>query len=236
MLLITPGCQIRRQAAPVGVGLLHVRGVARATDRAALSPVAWAPDGGRFAYGGRDGVWVHTLGDAAGAKIAPGETVTAVAWSPTANVLAYVDRGALSMVRLDGRGLRRIPVQGLVSQPVWAPGGDRLAVIVRQPGNGKATSRLWLTSPDGATLRQILWNPPSGRDIVTLGWFPDTLYLFVGLAPSEGGATVEWWKLRISYPEFRRLPSPPRPALESSIAPDGHWVAFVAEESEGARA
>lgn len=232
--LAASGCQVRRQAAPVGVGVLRVQHVTRATDRAALSPIAWSPDGRRFAYG-RDGVWVHQIGDAAGTKITSGEVVTAVAWSPTADVMAYVDRGVLWTVRPDGRNRRRIPIPGVVSNPVWAPGGDRLVVAARQVSASGASSRLWLTSPDGTLLRAIQWNP-NARRITALGWFPDTLHLFVGLATPDGEATVEWWRVRIAYPDFRRLPGPPQPVLESVLSPKADWVAFVSGEGGGERA
>lgn len=202
-----------------------MREVVRASDRAALSPIAWSPDGRRFAYGARDGVWIHTVGETQGTKIADGEVVTAVAWSFAADAIAYVDRGALWIVRPDGRGRRAIPIAGVVSHPVWAPAGDRLAVVV-QPA-GQNTAHLWLTSPQGAVIRQILWNPPS-RWIGTLGWFPNPLYLFVALARPNDNATVEWWKIRIAYPDFRRLPGPPRPALDPVLSPSGEWIAFLA--------
>lgn len=199
--------------------------MARASDRAALSPIAWSPDGRRFAYGARDGVWVHAVGEAGGTKIAGGEVVTAVAWSSAADAIAYVDRGALWIVRPDGGARRAIPIAGVVSRPVWAPAGDRLAVTV-QPA-GQNTAQLWLTSPQGAVIRQILWDPP-GRWIGALGWFPNALYLFVGLARPNDNATVEWWKIRIAYPDFRRLRSPSRPALDPVLSPSGEWIAFLA--------
>ncbi|MDR7523125.1 MAG: hypothetical protein QN168_11735 [Armatimonadota bacterium] len=225
-------CQVGRQPAPVGVRFLQVGEVERATDRAALSPVAWSPDGSRFAYGGRDGVWVHHLGDPAGRKIAEGAAVTAVAWSRAANALAFVDRGILWIVHPDGRSSRRVPVAGLVTLPLWAPGGDRLAFVVRPPGG---PARLWITSPDGALLRMIGWDPRD-RTVSALGWFPDALHLFVGLAAHATQTTTEWWRVRIAYPDVRRLEGPPRPALESALSPDGAWVAFVAEEEDQERA
>ncbi len=215
------------------MGLLEVRGVARATDRAALSPIAWSPDGRRFAYGGRDGVWVHPLGDPGGAKIAGGEVVTAVAWSVAADALAVVDRGALWTMRPDGSARRRIDVPGLVSRPVWAPGGDRLAVIVHlQSGaGGPGRTQIWWTSPDGSTVRQILWGP-AGRQVVALNWYPDALYLFAGLA-ADGEATVEWWRVRIAYPDFLRLADPPHPVLDPVLSPTGTWIAYVAASGTG---
>lgn len=228
------GCQVRRQAAPVGVGLLAVEAVGRATDRAALSPTAWSPDGRRFAYGGRDGVWVHAVGDPAGIRLTSGEVVTAVAWSSSADALAFVDRGTLWTIRPDGGDRRKIPIPGLASMPVWAPGGDRLAVVVRRVGEQDPGTSLWVTSPDGATLRRILWEPQARR-VAGLGWFPDALHLFVALAGAQGEATAEWWKVRIAYPDARRLAGPPVPAMEPVLSPGGRWLAYVASEAGGER-
>jgi Tol biopolymer transport system component len=233
-MLLAAGCQVRRQAAPVGVGLLAVAEVARATDRAALSPVAWARDGRQFAYGGRDGVWVHRLGDAVDAKIASGEAVTAVAWSQTANALASVDRGELWTMRPDGSARRRIDVSGFVSQPAWAPGGDRLAVVVQPPravGAQVAPSQIWWTSPDGATVRRVQWE--AGGRIVALGWFPDALYLFAGVATSGTDAALEWWRVRIAYPDFVRLAHPRHQTLDPVLSPTGEWIGYVAAGGAG---
>jgi hypothetical protein len=245
VLLAAAGCQVRRQSAPVGVGLMEVAGVARATDRAALSPVAWSPDGRRFAYGGRDGVWVHGPGETRGARLAPGEAVTAVAWSRTAGSIAYVDRGVLYTMQPDGARRRRIAVRGVVSLPVWAPGGDRLAMAVHQPGagapacgapgSGAPGPRVCVTSPDGTMLRQIMWEPRSGS-IAALGWYPDALHLFVGVASADGETIAEWWRIRISYPDFRRLSAVPEHVVEAASSPSGEWVAYIAAEAGGERA
>lgn len=199
----------------------------RATDHPALSGISWSPDGKRFAYGGRDGVWVHSVGDVAGTRIADGEVITAVAWSSAADVLAYVDRGALWMIGPEGRGRRAIPIAGVVSRPVWAPAGDRLAIVVQAAGQNVPS--LWWTSPRGTIVRQIQWDPRN-RWIGALGWFPEALYLFVGLARPDGDATIEWWKVRIAYPDFRRLQSPATAALDPVLSPSGRWVAFAALE------
>lgn len=229
------GCQVHRRAAPIGIGLLRVGEVVRATDRPALSPMVWSPDGGQFAYGSRDGVWVHHVGDATGRKIAPGEAVTILAWSPADGTLAYVDRGALWVVQSDGSLRRRIPIRGIAAGPTWAPGGDRLAFAVRTVGSGPAESQLWIAGPGGAEPQQIRWQL-KGRHIGALGWFPDSLHLFVGLTSQDGEASVEWWQVRTAHLDSRRLPGPPFPVAEAVLSPTGEWVAFVAGSPGAERA
>jgi Tol biopolymer transport system component len=178
---------------------------------------------------------VHGIDDRAGARIAQGATVTAVAWSGTADVLAYIDRGVLYTVRPDGRERRRIPLRGVVSHPVWAPGGDRLVTAVHQPGGAAPSARLWVLSPDGVLLREILWDL-RGHGVAALGWYPDSLYLFVGLAAPDGETVAEWWRVRIAYPDFRRLPGPPARVVESLLSPNGEWIAYVEAVPGGERA
>jgi Tol biopolymer transport system component len=221
---------VRRQPAPVGVALLGAAAVEPASDHAALSPAAWAPDGRRFAYGTRDGVWIHGARGTADRRVVSGRAVTAVAWSAAADWLAYVDRGTLHTVRPDGRDARRVAVPGVAGRPVWAPGGDRLVFTVRQ--TSPPATRLWITSPDGATLRPILWDT-GGRQVVALSWYPDAVHLFVALAARDGEAIAEWWRVRIAYPDFRRLPGLPPRAIDAAMAPNAEWIALVTDEPGG---
>jgi Tol biopolymer transport system component len=228
LAVLAAGCEVRRERPPVGLAFLRVEGVARATQQSALSPVAWAPDGRRFAFGARDGVWVQRVDGDAAVRLAPGQVVTAVAWAPMAQALAYVDRGELWVVRADGSGRRRVPLPGPVTAMAWAPVGDRLAAVVRARGPGQRVE-LWWTSAAGNILRHVLWTPP--RPVAGLGWFPDALYLFV---PLEGdGGSAEWWKVRIAYPDVRLLQRRDPPAREVALAPGGAWVAFVAAADRG---
>jgi Tol biopolymer transport system component len=217
----------------VGVGVLQVREVARATERPALSPVAWSGDGRRFAYGTRDGVWVQAVSEGRDERIVRGGVVSAVAWSAPADVIAYVDRGALSTVRPDGRDRRAIPLSGLVTAIAWAPGGDRLAAVARA-SEGAEDQLIW-TSPEGTVVRRIQWDP-RGKRIVGLGWFPDMLHLFVALAPPGGDVATEWWSIRIAYPDFVKIAGPARAALDSVLSPSGQWIAFVTADGGRQRA
>jgi Tol biopolymer transport system component len=216
----------------VGLGLLGPADVGPASAHAALSPVAWAADSRRFAYGTRDGVWVHRADESVDRRVASGGAVTALVWSAVADWIAYVDRGVLYTMRADGRDARRVAASGIVARPVWAPGGDRLIFAVRQTNPSR--SRLWITSPDGATLRPIQWESGAG-EIVSLSWYPDAVHLFVAVAATGGETIAEWWRVRIAYPDFRRLPGLPPRTLEAAMAPNAEWITLVTDEPGGER-
>ena len=61
VLLLLSACQVRRGPAPAGVALLRIGAPVRLTDRAALSPAAWAPDGTSLAYADGRGLWIATV-------------------------------------------------------------------------------------------------------------------------------------------------------------------------------
>lgn len=227
---------MQRRTAPVGTRLLQVSDVVRATDRPALSPLSWSSDGGQFAYGSRDGVWVHRVGDPVGNKIAPGGAVTSLAWAPVDGTLAYVDRGVLWLVQSDGSHRRRVSIQGIADRPTWSPAGDRLVFLTRTVGAaGPAASQLWIVGSDGVAPQQIGWQPKARR-VGALGWFPDALHLFVGLTAQGGGAAVEWWQVRAAYPEARRLVTPQGRVMGAVLSPSGEWVAFVSGSPGAERA
>jgi len=47
---------------------------------------------------------------------------------------------------------------------------------------------------------------------------------------------MEWWRIRIAYPDFLRLNGPGRPALDPVLSPSGEWIAFLAPEEGRERA
>ncbi|MDR7480981.1 MAG: hypothetical protein QN183_07050 [Armatimonadota bacterium] len=221
--VLATGCEVRRQPPPVGVAFLRVEGVTRATRQSALSPVAWASDGQRFAFGAQDGVWVQRAAGSAASRLAPGHVVTAVAWAPVVDALAYIDRGEVWVVQPDGQRRHRVELPAPAVALAWAPVGDRLAVVVHAPGPQRR-SELWWTSVGGNILRRVQWAPP--RPVAGIGWFPEALYLFVPL--EHDGGSGEWWKVRIAYPDMRLLQRRDPPAREAALSPAGDWVAFVA--------
>ncbi|MBI3976200.1 MAG: PD40 domain-containing protein [Armatimonadetes bacterium] len=244
LALIATACQVRREPAPVGVGLLKVGPPVRLTDRPALSPVAWAPDGEALAFTDGGGVWIAPLDRTRGRerKVTAARHATLVDWSVETGLLAYIDRGAVVVVRPDGAGRRRIPLpaarageSAFATHLAWAPRGDRLAVAVREPapaatGAARTRSSVWLLSADGGFRRRI-FDAPAGHSIGALGWYPDSLFLFIGIGPN--GSVTRLLRWRIAYLDRRTLPLNIPQIFTPTLSPNGHWIAFVAQEPRG---
>ncbi len=242
VLFVVAGCQVQRAPAPVGVALLRLGAPVRLTDRAALSPVAWAPDGQSLAYADGQGLWISTLAGRE-RKVTPVGVATQVEWSKAAGLLAYIDRGVVMVVRTDGAGRRRLPLPSegapFVTHLAWAPGGADLAVAARTT-RGTVRSVVWLLSADGRMRRQILpaQGPggavPAGLAVAALQWYPDGLFLFIGLSPEGAAGMTRLWRWRIRYPDRRVLPMPFSELLLPRLSPDGQWIAFAASPAVGA--
>ncbi len=239
-VLLATGCEVARTPAPVGVGLLRVGQPLRLSGRPALSPVSWAPDGATLAFTDGDGVWIAPLDRTRGReqKVTAAGHATAVDWSPGTGLLAYIDQGTVVVVRPNGRGKRRIPLRAagggsaFATALVWAPHGDRLAVAVR---DGR-TGAVWLVSADGGRRNRVFPAPPgdpapAGYTVGALGWYPDSLFLFIGIGPD--GAVSRLLRRRITYPDRRTLPLGVPRAIVPVLAPDGKWIAFAAASSGG---
>lgn len=235
MLLIAAGCQVVRTPAPVGVGLLRVGEPLRLTDRPALSPVAWAPDGAALAFTDGNGVWIAPLDRTRGRerKVTAARHATFVDWSAGTGLLAYIDQGIVVVIRPDGGGKHRIPLVTTRGGPAfathlaWAPQGDRLAVAVRDAataGTARGGGSVWLVSADGGR-RQSLFNAPDGQVVSALGWFPDSLFLFIGIGPD--GSVTRLLRWRIAYLDRRPLPLAFPAVAAPALSPDGEWIAFA---------
>ncbi len=241
-VLLAAACQVQRGPAPVGVALLRVGPPVRLTDRAALSPVAWSPDGRAVAYADLQGLWIHPLAGRE-RKITGVGTATYVSWSRVTGLIAYIDRGRVRVIRPDGSARRDLLLPGNGGPPfathlAWAPGSDRLAVAV-QNTRGTLKAGVWLASADGRFRRQIL--PPQDRilqippeqAVAVLEWFPDSLYLLIGLGPEEGTGVTRLFRWRITYPDHRLLPQPDPRIFLPHLSPDARWIAYVAPGPAG---
>jgi len=221
---VSAGCEVTRAPAPESTRQLEVIDVRRLVDAPARSPAVWSPDGGALAYSSDRGVVVYTLGRGEQA-VAPAEVPTALSWSGPVNALALIDRGTVWTLRPDGSDRRSISLPGTAVDLAWAPGSDRLGVVVRRPVEGETQSELWLVSRDGGFKRMVT-RAPAGRAMRDLQWFSGSLYLFYGLTAAGEPVITEAWRVRISYPDRRRI-SLPAPASAVRLSPSGRYVAAV---------
>ena len=236
VLVLLSACQVRRGPAPAGVALLRIGAPVRLTDRAALSPAAWAPDGTSLAYADGRGLWIATV-QGRERKVTAVGVATQVDWSRPTGRLAYIDRGEVMVVRPDGTGRRRLPLppEGgpFATHLAWSPGSDELAVAVRL-ARGPVRSAVWLLSASGASRRPILpGQGPGGavpRDLTVsaLDWYPDSLFLFIGLSREGEDETTRLLRWRIRYPDRRALPQSFPGIFFPHLSPDGRWIAFAA--------
>lgn len=222
------GCQVRRAPGPESTRQLRVALVRRIIEEPALSPAAWSPDGRRFAFGGAQGLFVAAP-DGRPRRIGPGGVITTVVWSRPLDLLAVIEQGATWVVRADGSHRRRLALPGFATGAAWSPGGDRLGVVLRRDGGSAAVYELWLVSPDGGLQRFVHRAPPGGV-MRHLQWFPDSLYLLYGLSSADSDVLTEVWRVRVSYPDRRRLPVPGG-AMELRLSPTGRAIAYVAGPS-----
>lgn len=224
LALAVAGCEVRRTLAPESTRQIQVAEVRRLVERPALSPAVWAPGGRRVAYSAGPRLWVVSL-DGTEREIAPVEVATTISWSAPLNMLAVVDRGVVWTMRDDGAERQKIDLPGLALQAVWAPGSDRLAVVVRRVVEGTALFELWLVNRDGS-FRRMVAQAPVGRAIRDLQWFPDSLYLLYGLSAPADQVILEVWRVRVSYPDRRKLPLDD-PATSLRLAPSGKRIAYL---------
>jgi len=239
--LLLVACQVRRGPAPASVALLRIGSPWRLSDRAALSPPAWSPDGKALAYADGQGLWIVSL-QGKERKVTAVGVATQVAWSGPTGLLAYIDRGQVFVVHPEGGPRRRLilPAEGaaLATHLAWAPGSDELAVAARMVGS-PGRSAVWLISADGRMRRQVLpgvgpgGGIPQGLVVEALQWFPDSLFLLIGLGPEGGGGVSRLLRWRIRYPDRRVLPQPFPRIFSPQIAPDGLRIAFAAPDSAG---
>ncbi len=230
LAVLAAGCQVSRHPAPESTRQLRVVDVRRVVDRPARSPAVWSPDGAALAFTADGRVWVYRL-DGTLRSVAPVRTGTELTWSAPVGLLAVVDEGSVWTLRPDGASRQRLALGGRALRAAWAPGSDRLAVVLRRQRDGGSADELWLTNRDGG-FRRLVFAAPAGRRIADVQWFSDSLYLLVSVSGDEGAVT-EAWRVRIAYPDRRRIPLE-APADALALAPSGRLMAAVVRDAAGA--
>ena len=146
------------------------------TDRLALYPPVWSPDGQWLAFIANDGECcprervLHTVRSDDSELTRIGETTAPATWSPGGEELAFAavegEEAVIYAVRADGTGQRTIWRSGPddpstpVSQVSWSPDGSELLFT---------SDHLYVIGSDGSGLRPL--GPRSG--IIRAAWSPD---------------------------------------------------------------
>ncbi len=109
--------------------------------------------------------------------------------------------------------------------PVLSPDGEQVAFeSIRQEGIGE----IYRKSLSGGAAEQMLAAPGAGK-IVT-DWTPDGQALIFSASNSKGDYDI--WALRLSDgSEATPIVQTPHNDTGGKVSPDGHWIAYVSDES-----
>ena len=140
------------------------------------APLAWAPDGSRFAFN-RDGdIWT-AASDGTDARNLTGFRFGGagqVGWSPDGQWLAVASGRGLWLMRPDGADRRFIDL-GLATDVyviAWSPDSRRLAVETHNSGGGGVPDRVFLLAADGSSATAL---ESAGSPV----WTPDGRFLAI---------------------------------------------------------
>jgi Tol biopolymer transport system component len=125
------------------------------------------------------------------------------------------------------------PEPGRYFAPAWSPDGKRIAYTRFAEGN----PRIYVRSADGSDQQAALTDAPTTAEFVN-SWSPDgktlayTVNYSVDLSPTQTRGTSDIWLLSLdgSAPPRRWLDSASN-ELNADFSPDGHFLAYVSDES-----
>ncbi|MBV9998171.1 MAG: hypothetical protein JO015_03565 [Verrucomicrobia bacterium] len=140
----------------------------------ALYSIAWAPDGGTLAAGGRNTIWLYRCPDffeQAQLHADQGE-VSGLAWSPDGRTLASGGRDGVIRLWADGKIVRRLNQGAWVLDLAWEPRMGSVLAAVDESGLVKlwdrAGTQLASIQLDGNGLA-LDWSPKGGFVAVSTG-------------------------------------------------------------------
>lgn len=127
---------------------------------------------------------------------------------------------------LDRGSGNRLTLEGSNRRTVWSPDGSQIAYFSLPPETQQGDQELYVISSSGGSPTRLLQRPgPQWPD----AWSPDGKYLVFEDGP--GGASRDLWLLPFGR-DPRPLVADPRFNERGAVfSPDGHWLAFVSDES-----
>jgi eukaryotic-like serine/threonine-protein kinase len=151
---------------------------------------------------------------------APARAYQAPRVSPDGRRVAVAIEDQVWLVDLSRETLTRLTFEGENANPSWTPDGNRIAF------QSNAIHIFWqLADGGGGRERLTASNYAQGPD----SWSPDgQLLAFTELDPSMGR---DIWVLRLSDRKSQPFLRTPFNESAPRFSPDGHWLAYVSDES-----
>jgi eukaryotic-like serine/threonine-protein kinase len=106
--------------------------------------------------------------------------------------------------------------------PIWAPNGDRIAYT-------KLVNSLETISPSSGKKETISFSPEATAGAFLQSWSPDGR--FVVWSKSSEGQSDLWIASLEGKPTAAPFLQSPSNEFRAQISPDGHWIAYVSNES-----
>jgi Tol biopolymer transport system component len=199
-------------------------------------PLAWSPDGSRFAVGAAvDGpvlqLWVVDSAGTEARKVSRGdEYADPTGWNPDGKRVAYLGvlpGGQIATMAVDvdgGSPTRLVPGETRPNLAVWSPDGSLLAVQILDAGRFFIS----LADSDGSNLRPL--TTEGFEDMQgPYGWSPDgSSILYVSTRTGAGNL----WVAPVNGDSARQLTNDVRADNTAFWSPDGQWIAFQSERGQ----
>ena len=129
---------------------------------------------------------------------------------------------------LGAKTLSRLTFEGTNNYPEWTPDGRRVAFNTSRPGS-KILDIYW-TSADGGGAAQPLYATPGTEQEVQ--FTPDGRTIAIRVTTPGSTTKRDLWIAAVDSPQAAHVYlASPFEERSMAISPDGHWMAYVSDES-----